>query len=475
MFADVAAEGGFSLIVGNPPWVRPHALAPALRTRLREEFTTLRSPGWRAGAERSGAGAGFAAQPDLAAAFIERSLDLLAPQGTLALLVPAKLWRTLSGGGVRALVMQQAALHRLRDWSDAPSLFDAATYPSLLVATRRRRLDEVPLPLGHSRPEHRRRGEAPVQITVVRERPHEWQMVTEQLPLAPDPGAPWILLPPDARHAFDALRHAGPALADSPFGRPRLGVKCGCNAAFLVHATEHDDESATVSTIAGRDIRQGVIERHLLRPVLRGEDIEAAQPTDALRLLWTHDARGEPLRVLPPDARRWLAHWRPDLERRRDARASRQWWTLFRTDAARCDRPRVVWADIGRRLRATVLEAGDPTVPLNSCYVLPVRTSDEAWALHAILTSTLAAAWLDPLAEPARGRFRRFLGWTVGLLPLPRDWPAAVQRLAPLARAADHQPPASRPVETPAREAAVLASYGLTPSSLTPLLTWYAQ
>ena len=475
VFADVAADGGFSLILGNPPWVRPHALAPALRIRLRDEFTTLRSPSWRTGAQRSGAGAGFAAQPDLAAAFIERSLDLLAPDGALALLVPAKLWRTLSGGGTRRLLTQQAMLHRLRDWSDAPPQFDAATYPSLLVATRRTRPAVDALALGDLQPDGRSEREAPVRITVVREQAREWQVTTDRLALAAEPDAPWILLPPDARHAFDTLRHAGPPLADSPLGRPRLGVKCGCNAAFLVHAVEHDDASATVSTVTGRDVRQGAIERHLLRPVLRGEEIGAPGPAEPFRLIWTHDARGEPLSVLPPDARRWLAHWRPALERRCDSRSVRQWWTLFRTEAARHDRPRVVWADIGRRLRATVLEAGDPTVPLNSCYVLPVRTSDEAWALHAILTSTLAAAWLDPLAEPARGRFRRYLGWTVGLLPIPHDWPAAVQRLAPLARAAGHQPPASRPVETATREAAVLASYGLTPSSLTPLLTWYAQ
>jgi hypothetical protein len=455
--------------------VRPHALAPALRLRLRDEFSTLRSPSWRAGAVRSGAGAGFAAQPDLAAAFIERSLDLLAPQGALALLVPAKLWRTLSGGGVRALLTQQAVVHRLRDWSDAPPQFDAATYPSLLVATRRTRPEGDAMGPGDPRPLGVPRVEAPVRITVVREQAREWQTATADLPLASDPGAPWILLPPDVRRAFDALRHAGPALAESPLGRPRLGVKCGCNAAFLVHATEHDDATASVSTVAARDVRRGVIERHLLRPALRGEAIEAAEPPEPVSLIWTHDLRGEPLAVLPPDARRWLAHWRPDLERRRDARTSPRWWTLFRTEAARADRPRVVWADIGRRLRATVLEAGDPTVPLNSCYVLPMRTSDEAWTLHALLTSSLAAAWLDPLAEPARGRFRRFLGWTVGLLPIPHDWAAAVQRLAPLARAAGQQSPTARSVHAMARDAAVLASYGLPASSLTPLLTWYAQ
>ena len=69
-FADVAAAGGFSLVVGNPPWVRPHALPLAERQRLRLEFRTIRNAAWSAGAKRAGAATGFAAQADLAVAFV---------------------------------------------------------------------------------------------------------------------------------------------------------------------------------------------------------------------------------------------------------------------------------------------------------------------------------------------------------------------------------------------------------------------
>src|SRR5690606_38233782 len=125
-----------------------------------------------------------------------------------------------------------------------------------------------------------------------------------------------ILLPHNARHAFERLRIAGPALGDTPLGRPLLGVKCGCNAAFLVNATESDDELATISA-NGRTAR---IERQLLRPVLRGESLGNGQPSVNEHILWTHQHDGTPLRALPPGACRWLSHWRPRLETRRDAR-----------------------------------------------------------------------------------------------------------------------------------------------------------
>ncbi|WP_411279132.1 Eco57I restriction-modification methylase domain-containing protein [Gemmatimonas sp.] len=474
-FADVAATGGFDVLIGNPPWVRPHALAPRDREQLRREFRSMRAATWHAGAARAGAGVGFASQPDLSVAFIERSLELLAPGGTLALLVPAKLWRSLSGGGIRRTIAQYATVRTIRDWSDAPAMFDAATYPSLLVARKHAGTDVSP----HTPTS------APTDIdvtisTALGER--HFPVPMARLALDGDAAAPWILLPPPAHAAFERLRAAGPALGDSPIGRPLLGVKCGCNAAFLVHAQEHDDDSATV--VASDNPapgtapvpRSAIIERRLLRPALRGEGIIArspiAGPTKAgeeLRILWTHGPDGLPLRTLPPATTRWLAHWRPRLESRCDARARMPWWTLFRTEAARADTPRVVWADIGKRLRTRVLDAGDPTVPLNSCYVVRTASLDDAYALDALLNSTIAAAWLDVLAEPARGGFRRFLGWTVAALPVPHDWLRARTLLAPVGqRLAKHEH-----VPINEHDLAVADAYDVPLRQLTPLLDWY--
>ncbi len=476
-FADVAATGGFDVLIGNPPWVRPHALAPRDREQLRREFRSMRAATWQAGAARAGAGVGFASQPDLSVAFIERSLELLAPGGTLALLVPAKLWRTLSGGGIRRTIAQVATVRTIRDWSDAPALFDAATYPSLLVARKHADLDVSTITPTHALTE------GTVTISTARGE-RCFSIPTSRLALDGDAAAPWILLPPPAHAAFERLRTAGPALGDSRIGRPLLGVKCGCNAAFLVHAQEHDDDSATV--VASDNAapgtasapRSAIIERRLLRPALRGEGITARSPIagsatrtarDELRILWTHGVDGLPLRTLPPATTRWLAHWRPRLESRRDARPRMPWWTLFRTEAARADTPRVVWADIGKRLRTRVLDAGDPTVPLNSCYVLRTASIDDAYALDALLNSTITAAWLDVLAEPARGGFRRFLGWTVASLPVPHDWLRARTLLAPIGRRlAKHEH-----VPITEHDLAVADAYDVPLRHLTPLLEWY--
>ncbi|MEO5588120.1 MAG: hypothetical protein ABIS03_00940, partial [Gemmatimonadaceae bacterium] len=387
-FSDVASTGGFDLVVGNPPWVRPHSLSPDQRKLLRHEFSTISNASWTEGARRAGAGSGFSAQADLSVAFVERGSRLLRDGGTLALLLPAKLWRTLSGGGVRRLLSEQLEVQRVRDWGDAPSLFNASVYPSLVVA-RRPRIEvggnggggdedarSVSASTTSSSPLDVMPGEHEIHVSLSRHsETANFSVQSRSLSYDSDRSSPWILLPPTVRAAFNKLQRSGTPLGDSHFGRPTLGVKCGCNAAFLMDVTELDDDLARVQSAN----RSGLIERQLLRPLIRGEDIPHAgfthspSPEDAgkdRRILWTHGADGSPLKSLPPRALRWLNFWRRALESRCDARANIPWWSLFRTEAARAQTSRVVWADIGKRLRTTVLQSGDPSVPLNTCYIL---------------------------------------------------------------------------------------------------------
>jgi hypothetical protein len=108
-------------------------------------------------------------------------------------------------------------------------------------------------------------------------------------------------------------------------------------------------------------------------------------------------------------------------------------------------------------------------VPLNSCYVAICPSERDALALAAILNSALAEAWLSALAEPARGGYRRFLGWTMALLPIPRDWPRARDLLAPLAEGAMAQDAPESQVDL---LEACLAAYRVRRQDVAPLLTW---
>ena len=447
-FSEVADAGGFDAIVGNPPWVRVHNMSMNDRARYREQFSVYRTSAWVEGARGAQAGRGFAGQVDLAALFIERSIHLLAPNGTLGLLLPSKLWHSLAGGGARQLVLERTQVVAIEDHAKGPDVFDAAVYPSILVATTNTsdsgRANSMQVGV-------QRRNSFP-----------RWTIRPRNLSLDSTPGSPWLLLPPQARASFDLLSRAGVPLFESILQRPHLGVKTGCNDAFVVNASTQGSDVTSVTT----STRRGEIETHLLRPLVRGETLTHWRLTaNDERIIWTHDTAGHPIRELPPHAHRWLTRSRRTLERRTDSRSDR-WCSLFRIESADSHCSRVVWSDFGRAPRAAVLDRGDPTVPLNTCYSVTCPTPLDALAFAAILNSEIAAAWLAVIAEPARGGYHR--GWTIARLPIPINWPRARRLLAPIAeRARCGIQPAGRELN-----ALVLDAYEVTASALEPLIAW---
>jgi adenine-specific DNA-methyltransferase len=400
-FPDIAAAGGFDCVIGNPPWVRIHRIDASARQKFRQEFKVYRNAPWRSGAEHAGAGRGFAAQVDLSALFVERACGLARTGGVIAYLLPSKLWRSLAGGGVRELLLDHTDIVVIEDLSEARSEFDAAVYPSLLIACKRdtsKGSEPSPASADPNGPQLSERKEGARDFITVTVRTvaggKRWRCPAHQLSID-GPGSPWLLLPGAVRRSFDRVTKAGVPLRVTPFGRPQLGVKTGYNDAYIVQVDSLDGDVARIAS----GTRTGRIERTLLRPIVRGETLSRWKTTGPGEyVVWPHDDAGHPLRELPPLARAWLLPFRDALSQRTDLHDARRWWSLFRTEGAAAQKPRVVWADFGLHPRAMVIAANDKIVPLNTCYVVRTDKLEDAFALAAILNSPLATAWLNAIA-----------------------------------------------------------------------------
>jgi len=362
-FADILARGGFDLVVGNPPWVRAEALPPRMRSALARRYTI-----WRT------SGPGFRHQPDLALAFVERGVELLTSGGVLALLLPAKLATAGYAQRGRQFLSRRTTLHAVADLRDDPAaVFEATTYPAVIIAARR-----AP-PAGH-------------RLRLTLDPASEATRPQALLGIGP-----WLLGTPTIIAAAELARAGHPAVGAT--GTPQLGVKTGANAVFLSPPPE--------------------IEVTLVRPALRGRDIRPFRARPGSRLLFPHDARGQVLPRLPAAATRYLAAHAPLLRARSDYQAG-PLWTLFRTGPAVAPF-RVIWADLALRLEAVALTGPADTgvIPLNSCYLLALPDAGPALAL----TAWLNCSWLRALArldaDPAAGGYARFNARVVAALPLP--------------------------------------------------------
>ena len=115
-----------------------------------------------------------------------------------------------------------------------------------------------------------------------------------------------------------------------------------------------------------------------------------------------------------------------------------------------------------------VVAENDRFVPLNTCYVVHIQKLIDAFALAAILNGPLATAWLNAIAEPARGGYRRYLGWTMAMLPVPSGWGRVRKVLSPLGeRAMEGDIPSDSDLLDAALEA-----YRLRREKVQPLLDW---
>jgi N-6 DNA Methylase/Eco57I restriction-modification methylase len=461
-FADAAAAGGFDLVIGNPPWVRSQHLDATTRSNLRTRFRTVTS--------HITASSAFGVQTDIAIPFTQRGLELTRPDGILAFLLPAKLWRSVSASALRHHLLQHATLLHLRDHSANAGGFSAAVYPSAIVMQRNASSSttntatstatenarhQTPhaaataTPHAGTPPMHR--SDVECHTTDALGSPHHFTVNSANLPATTNPGAPWRIVPDNVRLAADTVTRAGIRWTDTTLPPPSLGIKTGCNDAFL---------------IADTDVPHAL--QPWTRPVLRGDHVRAWHPADCnTAIVIPCDADGHTLsRLTAPLARHFAPHERT-LTARTDLRPRDPWWSIFRTDLLGSAGWRVIWADIGRTLRAMILPPHSTVVPLNSCYGVRLHDPVDAHALAALLNAPTSTAWLSLVAEPARGGYHRFLGWTVLALPMP-DWKRAREILAPIAARARR----GNAVSIELLHDATLEAYGIAHHDVAPLLSW---
>jgi hypothetical protein len=366
-FGDVLARGGFDLVVGNPPWVRAESLAPETRRQLAERFR------WMKGARANGAG--YAHQPDLAVAFLARALELTAPQGVVAYLVPAKLATTGYAAAARADLARRTTISLAANLTgDSRAGFDATVYPMALVTTK------APPPEDHV-----------VRLSL------DSPALNNRIPQRQLSQGPWLLGPGPAGEVIQRIGRRWPPLGER--FACHLGVKTGLNRVFLDPGCE--------------------VEPELVRWAVRGRDIHPFEAHPVRRILWPCDESGRPLPRLPPGASRHLSPHHGELRRRADY-AGGPPWAIFRTGPALAPH-RVVWSDVARRLEAAHLNgrAGSTPIALNSCYLIPLDHARVALRLTAWLNSGWSRALARAGAEPASGGFARFNARVVSMLPLP--------------------------------------------------------
>ena len=120
-FPDIFADGGFDCVIGNPPYVK-------LQNFRRQQPEVA---AWLA--KRYDAATG---NFDMYLPFVERGLELLAPDGRLGIIAPSVWLYNEYGRGLRGLVSERRSLARFVDFKSHQVFEGATTYTALQLFSK---------------------------------------------------------------------------------------------------------------------------------------------------------------------------------------------------------------------------------------------------------------------------------------------------------------------------------------------------
>ncbi len=317
------SDGGFDVVVGNPPWIRQEALSRH-KPYYKEAFPRC-----------------FDGSVDIYVLFLERGIQILRPGGRLGMVVPNKWLKAGYGEPLRRFLVSDARPASLVDFGHAPVFPDADTFPCILAAERRPRRTENPT-------EDLAVTQVPRDLLPELYLPEHVSAHTFPVPLRRLAPEGWNLEPPAVRELLDRLRARGIPLKDYAGSAPLYGVKTGFNEAFLI-------DQATRDRLVAEDPKCEPI----IKPFLRGRDITRWIPEwggEWLILLKSSENEDWPWADKGTKAsdvfkRAYAALWshfkafESKLRKRQDQ--GRHWWELRSCDYyASFDRPKIVWQEI---------------------------------------------------------------------------------------------------------------------------------
>ncbi|HEY0143694.1 MAG TPA: N-6 DNA methylase [Thermoanaerobaculia bacterium] len=397
-FAPVMAAGGFDIVAGNPPWVRNSRIDASTKAMLADRYTLFRP---------SASGAAFH-QPDLSVTFFERALQLAAPGGVVALLMPSKILGSAYAAPLRRLAAERTTILSIDDWSDDPrrrAWFDADTFPLGILCANGRERGSVAVSAG-----------GPVAVSA------GGQAFTLPQASLRESGE-WSLLPADVARILSRLRRQHPPLAEVLGRKPFMGVKTGDNRNFFLDVEELRGD--TVRLRDGLELPLTAVCR-----CVRGRDVRRWSSGGSHWMLWPPRGRGGKEAAGWPSPPHWLRQFA--TMRRIDPRAVRL--SFVRPEHVGI---KVAWKDLSRGMAATVLPDqvtigahSVPLVPNQTLYALDAVSMEEAYVLTALLNSAVVDALLLAVGDRAKDAHFRYFGRTVAKVPFVRGEEAALLRLA---------------------------------------------
>ncbi|MDQ7090209.1 MAG: TaqI-like C-terminal specificity domain-containing protein [Methylococcales bacterium] len=407
-FNKVMNEGGFDVVLGNPPYVRQERLT-AIKPYLEKYYADT-----------------FHGVADLYTYFFEQGLKLLKKEGRLGFISSSTFFRTHSGQKLRQFLNSHSNVKTIIDFGDYQVFAGVTTYPAILILEKPNAIRKVAPKTSFNfltikslkQPEHK--------AVII-----EMEAGFSQMKQASLKDDAWQL----ENEALAALRKKitdNKKTLKEVYGSPYYGIKTGFNEAFVINQAQYEDLKA--------DDPKGDI----LRPFLEGKDLKRWR-SESRHLYLIFTRRGVEIDNYPL-IKAHLEQFRKRLEPKpHDWNNKNKWigrkggiykWYEIQDTVAyyeKFEKEKIVWGNLQSK---SSFFYDEKLYYINA--PSPILATSEKW-LVAYLNSNISWFFLHNVAIGRSGGFLECKPIYINQIPIPKATDEQKQIIAELAEQCQQQ------------------------------------
>jgi len=311
----VIEEGGFDIIIGNPPYVRIQTLPKDQVAFFSKNFASATG------------------NYDIYTLFVERGLQLLKPGGILGFILPHKFFQTAYGQGLRKLISEQKALMEVVNFRDNQIFEHSSTYTCLLFLQKsKERTFKYCEVAKLEDPENQ------LQIIGEQEEYSDDRMRVGKIPKKQVTESPWSFSFGEEAALLEKLRNVRTTLGDVT-ERIFQGIIPGADSVYTIRLVE---ERPKVSTCFSKALNKRIdIETPLLRKIVSGINVSRYILSESeMRVIYPYKFIDGVCHLIDPDtmakffprALNYFKEVRAALDKRdRGSAKGNEWYRYIRT------------------------------------------------------------------------------------------------------------------------------------------------
>ena len=382
-FPEIFKNGGFDVVIGNPPYVRVQNLS---NDDVDYYFSRYQTP---------------TGKLDLSILFFEKSFELVNPNGIISFISSSQWMQTDYGKNIRKIIIENKLLHEIIDFGTLPVFQDASTYPAIFSFSKIAKEN--------------------IRVKKITQKQH---LNIESIYSNASISVNYKLISDVAWNfgGFNLMTHLDKNKIKwnklSEYGKAYYGVVTGMDKAFIV-----TDEI----------IKSKNLEKEIIKPyAYKGEEVNRYETTKPSQLTIYPYKKGEngdsillkeqELKSKYPNIYEYISNFRSELEQRKDSRklyaTGENWFRNVRQGNFNLiEAEKLQIRGIGKRVLAGSLSK-DTCFSGANCPAIIINNTLNSYACLAILNSTLITYYLNSVCPKKLGGYTRYNTKNISLTPI---------------------------------------------------------